>query len=195
MSMRQSWNCASQMATTDFPGNYRRCVDYKVRGFPSRDGCASEFGVDRNGRPTFLLPGAWHGVRFAGCQESCTCTRSKRRLSVLLTAALACMLAACGSGSNSTGAAGTGSPTGGAGSTGVGTCSDLFDQGTVRTYSIDIAPDQWRRDPGRVQRHRDAAGRRQRLRRETIRSCFAWAARRSPTRPSSCTGSRRGCRP
>ena len=35
----------------------------------------------------------------------------------LITAALACSLAACGSGSNSTGAGGTGSPTGGAGST------------------------------------------------------------------------------
>jgi hypothetical protein len=60
----------------------------------------------------------------------------------LVTAALACLLAACGSGSGSTGAAGTG-PTGGAGTSGAGTCSDLFDQGTVRTYSIDIAPDQW----------------------------------------------------
>ena len=59
----------------------------------------------------------------------------------LVAAALACLLAACGSGGNSTGAAGTGSPTGGAGST--GTCPDLFDQGTMRTYSIDIAPDQW----------------------------------------------------
>ena len=59
----------------------------------------------------------------------------------LVTAALACSLAACGSESSSTGAAGTGSPTGW--TSGTGTCSDLFDQGTVRTYSIDIAPDQW----------------------------------------------------
>src|SRR5262245_38302302 len=49
-------------------------------------------------------------------------------------------LAACGSGGGSGGGAGSGGTTT---TTGAYTCSDLFDQGGVRTYSIDIAPDQW----------------------------------------------------
>jgi hypothetical protein len=50
-------------------------------------------------------------------------------------------LAACGS--SSSGATGPSGSTGTAGSSGAYSCSDLFDQNTVRTYSIDIAPDEW----------------------------------------------------
>jgi hypothetical protein len=53
------------------------------------------------------------------------------------------LVAACGS---DDGPGGAGSPTGSAGGTGSSgsyTCSDLFDQGSVRTYSIEIAPAEW----------------------------------------------------
>ena len=112
----------------------------------------------------------------------------------LLTAALACLLAACGSGSDSTGAAGTGSPTGGAGSTGAGTCPDLFDQGTVRTYSIDIAPDQW----DAIQAEFNDIATLQADGNDFVAKhpvVFRMGSRRCPTPRSSCTGSRRGCRP
>jgi hypothetical protein len=41
------------------------------------------------------------------------------------------------------GAKGTGTGTGSAGANGAPPCSDLFDQSQLRTYAIDIAPDDW----------------------------------------------------
>src|SRR6185436_18312694 len=46
---------------------------------------------------------------------------------------------ACGGSSGG----GSGQPTGSAGGTGAHPCSDLFDPNTLRTYSIDITPDEW----------------------------------------------------
>jgi hypothetical protein len=46
---------------------------------------------------------------------------------------------ACGGSSGG----GSGQPTGSAGGTGAHPCSDLFDPNTLRTYSIDITPEEW----------------------------------------------------
>src|SRR4051812_19187836 len=54
------------------------------------------------------------------------------------------LVAGCGGGGG--GGGGSSQPSGAAGSTGTTgsyVCSDLFDQNTVRTYSIDITPDEW----------------------------------------------------
>ena len=68
----------------------------------------------------------------------------------LLAAVIAALLAACGGSKASStggpsGGGGSGAPSGpgatGTAAAGGPACSDLFDQGTVRTYSIDIAPD------------------------------------------------------
>ena len=65
--------------------------------------------------------------------------RLAARLSVIVL-----VVSGCG-GSGGGGAGGTGQPSGSAGSSGVAShaCSDLFDQDTLRTYSIDITPDEW----------------------------------------------------
>ena len=62
----------------------------------------------------------------------------------LLMAALLA-LPACGSGGGGGGGGGGGSgpPSGSTTTGGAHACSDLFDQGTLRTYSIDIAADEW----------------------------------------------------
>src|SRR5262245_66507294 len=59
----------------------------------------------------------------------------------LLAAAIVALLPACGS--NGSGTGGDGQPSGS--NQGALTCSDLFDQDTVRTYAIEIAPDEWQR--------------------------------------------------
>jgi hypothetical protein len=48
---------------------------------------------------------------------------------------------ACGGSSGGDGSGGQ--PGGSTGTTGAQTCSDLFDQNMLRTYSIDITPDEW----------------------------------------------------
>jgi hypothetical protein len=57
---------------------------------------------------------------------------------------LALLVGGCGGSGG--GGGGSGPPTGSTGSTGTTgsyVCSDLFDQSTLRTYSIDITPDEW----------------------------------------------------
>jgi hypothetical protein len=56
---------------------------------------------------------------------------------------LALMVGGCGGGGDGCGSGGSGQPTGSAGTPGTAqACSDLFDQNTLRTYSIDISPDE-----------------------------------------------------
>jgi CotH protein len=60
----------------------------------------------------------------------------------LVSAAILALMGACGGSKGSNDSTGSGGTTG---TTDSELCSDLFDQGTLRTYSIDIAPDEWDR--------------------------------------------------
>jgi hypothetical protein len=66
-------------------------------------------------------------------RHCCFGSRVQRVTRRLLGAAILALGAACGGGSPDPGGGLTGNPT----------CGDLFDQGAVRTYSIDISPDVW----------------------------------------------------
>ena len=63
----------------------------------------------------------------------------------IVAATMLCAVSTCGSKSSSTGASGAGGTgaSGAAGPTGAQGCPDLFDQATLRTYAIEIAPDEW----------------------------------------------------
>jgi len=62
---------------------------------------------------------------------------------LLTAAAMAASLAGCGGGNGPSAVGGSGGAAGGGGMAASGNCSDLFDPGTLQTYSIDISDAEW----------------------------------------------------